>query len=177
MFDRPSSTPYTGPCDALLCMLHLSRTSVLNGSKLVVFLKECLKKSKFWRLKSAYDNKSMKNVKHIQKNLSWVATKKRPKLVFKANYRLIQVKNIAECSKGEHSAKLSTFIKLTFVIKIFVLSIIEWPLKTGFIVTSRGSKLHTSVTSQGDKMHKPVSCISSMCIKFLVEAKWSQFHI
>ena len=33
----------------------------------------------------------------------------------------------------EHSsAILSTFIKLPFVIKIFVLSIFEWPLKTGF---------------------------------------------
>ena len=34
----------------------------------------------------------------------------------------------------EHSAILSTFIKLLFVIKIFVLSIFEGPLKTGFIV-------------------------------------------
>ena len=33
-----------------------------------------------------------------------------------------------------HSAILSTFIKLTLVIKIFVLSIFEWPLKTGFTV-------------------------------------------
>ena len=32
----------------------------------------------------------------------------------------------------EHSAILSTFIKLSFVIKIFVLSIFEWLLKTGF---------------------------------------------
>ena len=29
---------------------------------------------------------------------------------------------------------LSTFIKLPFVIKIFALSIFEWPLKTGFTV-------------------------------------------
>ena len=36
--------------------------------------------------------------------------------------------------QGEHSAILSTFIKIQFVIKIFVLSIFEWPLKTGFIV-------------------------------------------
>ena len=36
--------------------------------------------------------------------------------------------------QGEHSAILSTFIKLPFVIKIFVLSIFERPLKTGFIV-------------------------------------------
>ena len=34
----------------------------------------------------------------------------------------------------EHSAILSTFIKLPFVITIFVLSIFEWLLKTGFTV-------------------------------------------
>ena len=39
----------------------------------------------------------------------------------------MQVKRIAECSK-EQSAILSTFIKLSFVIKIFVLSIFKWLL-------------------------------------------------
>ena len=37
----------------------------------------------------------------------------------------------------EHSAILSTFIKLPYVIKDiknFILSIFEWPLKTGFTV-------------------------------------------
>ena len=36
--------------------------------------------------------------------------------------------------QGEHSAILLTFIKLPFVIQIFVLSIFEWPRKTGFTV-------------------------------------------
>ena len=36
--------------------------------------------------------------------------------------------------QGEHSAILSTFIKLPFVIKIFVLSIFEWPFYTGITV-------------------------------------------
>ena len=36
--------------------------------------------------------------------------------------------------QGEHSAILSTFIKLPFVIKICVLSTFEWLLKTGFTV-------------------------------------------
>ena len=36
--------------------------------------------------------------------------------------------------QGEHFAILSTFIKLSFVIKIFVLSISEWPFYTGFTV-------------------------------------------
>ena len=53
---------------------------------------------------------------------------KRPKIVFKTNYHLMQVKSIAECSKGqkycrmlplEHSATLLTCIRLPFVIKTF----------------------------------------------------------
>ena len=35
---------------------------------------------------------------------------------------------------GEHSATHLTFIKLPSVIKIIVLSMFEWPLKTGFSV-------------------------------------------
>ena len=38
----------------------------------------------------------------------------------------------------EHSAILSTFIKLPFVIKVFVLSIFEWPFYTGFTVLFYG---------------------------------------
>ena len=45
-------------------------------------------------------------------------------MVYKTDYRLMQVKSI-----GEHSATLSTFIKLPFVIKIFVLSIFEGRLR------------------------------------------------
>ena len=58
-------------------------------------------------------------------------TQKDEKLVFKTNYHLMQVKSVAE---WEHSAILSTFIKLPFVIKIFVFSIFEWPFYTGFTV-------------------------------------------
>ena len=36
--------------------------------------------------------------------------------------------------KTDYSAILSTFIKQTLVFKTFVLSIFEWPLKTGFTV-------------------------------------------
>ena len=37
----------------------------------------------------------------------------------------------------EHSAILSTFIKQPFVIKTFVLSIFDWPLKAGFTVYTK----------------------------------------
>ena len=58
------------------------------------------------------------------------------KSVFKTNYRLIQVKSISELSKG---AFCNTFDlhKLPFVIKIFVLSIFEWPF---FVVHILGQK-------------------------------------
>ena len=39
--------------------------------------------------------------------------------------------------QGEHSAILSTFIKLPFAIKIFVLSICEWSFYTGFTVYAK----------------------------------------
>ena len=39
--------------------------------------------------------------------------------------------------QGEHSAILSNFIRLPFVIKTFVMFNFEWPLKTGFTVLSR----------------------------------------
>ena len=44
--------------------------------------------------------------------------------------------------QGEHSAILSTFIKIPFVIKNFVLSIFEWPFYTGFTVIT---VLHSDV--------------------------------
>ena len=57
------------------------------------------------------------------------------KLVFKTNYRLMQVESIGE---WEHSSILLTFIKLPFVIKTFVLSIFEWPFYTDFTVLHQG---------------------------------------
>ena len=44
--------------------------------------------------------------------------------------------------QGEHSAILLTFIKLPFVIKIFVLSIFEWPFYAGFTVLSNHKMRH-----------------------------------
>ena len=52
-------------------------------------------------------------------------SKRRLKVCFQTEYRLMKVKSIAECSQWEHSAILSTFIKLPFVIKNFVLPILE----------------------------------------------------
>ena len=67
--------------------------------------------------------------------LKWLL-KEDHKKVLKTSNRLMLVKSNAECSV-EHSAILLTCIKLHFVphgFKTFVLSIFEWPLKTGFTV-------------------------------------------
>ena len=61
------------------------------------------------------------------------------KMVFKTDYRLMQVKSKLQ---GEYSAILSTFIKLSFVIKILVWSIFQWPLKTGFVQSGQHLSFH-----------------------------------
>ena len=55
----------------------------------------------------------------------------------------------------EHSAILLTFIKLPFVIKIFVLSIFEWRLKTGFTVHK--------LTCLNGVLQNPIPGIFSTC--------------
>ena len=59
--------------------------------------------------------------------------------------------------QGGHSAILSTFIKLPFVMKIFVLSIFEWQFYTGFTVAE---DLFSAafVVSKGPKVIKLFSC-------------------
>ena len=57
----------------------------------------------------------------------------------------MQVKNIAECSEGI----LLTYIKIPFAIKIFVLSIFEWPLKTGFTVFYCSKKKEMLLENEG----------------------------
>ena len=54
--------------------------------------------------------------------------------VFKTDYRLIQVKSIAECS-------LSTFMKLPVVINTVVVSICEWQFYTGITVLAIDYKM------------------------------------
>ena len=59
---------------------------------------------------------------------------KRPKIGFQDQLSLNAGQKYCIMLQGEHSAILSTFIKLPFVTRNFVLSIFEWPLKAGFTV-------------------------------------------
>ena len=60
--------------------------------------------------------------------------KKKTKIGFQDRLSLNAGQMYCRMLQGEHSAILTTFIKLPFVINIFVLSIFEWLLKTGFTV-------------------------------------------
>ena len=60
--------------------------------------------------------------------------KKKTKIDFQDRLSLNAGQKYCRMLQAEHSALLLTFIKLPFVINIFVLSIFEWPLKTGFTV-------------------------------------------
>ena len=62
---------------------------------------------------------------------------KRPKIGFQDQLSLNTGQKYCRLLQGEHSAILSTFIKLPFVIKILVLSIFEWQFYTGFTVSLR----------------------------------------
>ena len=61
--------------------------------------------------------------------------KKKTENGFQDRLSLNAGKKYCRILQGEHSAILLTCIKSPFVIKIFVLSIFEWPLKTGFTVS------------------------------------------
>ena len=65
--------------------------------------------------------------------LKW-PIKKKTKIGFQDRLSLNAGQKYCRMLQGEHSEILLTFINLPFVIKIFVLSIFEWSLKTGFTV-------------------------------------------
>ena len=80
------------------------------------------------------------NVLHVQVSMLSRLTYNKT-ATFKKEQKLVSRHIIAECRlnvlqmfQKEHSAIRLTFINLPLVIKIFVLSIFEWPLKTGFTV-------------------------------------------
>ena len=63
-----------------------------------------------------------------------IHSKRTPKIGFQYRLLLNAGQKYCRMLQGEHSAILSTFIKLPFSIKTFVLSICKLPLKTGFTV-------------------------------------------
>ena len=83
--------------------------------------------------------------------------------IFKTNYHLYNNAGQKYCRmlQGEHSAILSTFIKLPFAIKTFVLSIFEWLLYTGLTVINQNE---TEASSFSENKHK---CLSIRVVLFI----------
>ena len=69
------------------------------------------------------------------------ATIKKTKIGFQDQLLLNAGQKFCRMLHGEHSAILLAFIKLPFVIKIFVLSIFEWSFNTGLTVFLISSQL------------------------------------
>ena len=67
-------------------------------------------------------------------------SKRRAKIGFQDRLLLNAGQKYCRMLQGEHSAILLTFIKLQFVIKVF-LSIFDWPLKRGFTVMNAAKLL------------------------------------
>ena len=64
-----------------------------------------------------------------------LSLKRKTKIGFQVQLSLYAGQKYCRMLQGEHSAILLTFIKLPFVIWIFVLFIFEWLLTTGFTVS------------------------------------------
>ena len=79
--------------------------------------------------------------------MSKMVTLKKTKMGFQDQLSLNAGKKYCRMLQEEHPAILLTFIKPPFVIKTFVLSIFEWPLKTGFAVMVISSCLLEKATS------------------------------
>ena len=84
---------------------------------------------------------------------------KRTKIGFQYQLLLNAGQKFCRMLQGEHSAILLTFIKLPLVIKIYVLSIYEWPFYTGFTVYILNVKLRlfsmSSIVGSVDSLQMP----------------------
>ena len=99
-------------------------------------------------------------------------SKRRPKLVLKTDSLLNAGQKYCRMLQGEHSAILLTFIKLLFVIKIFVLSIFEWRLKIGFTVCDILSWVRNSYLTHVIIPRGPfIGCIGSLEFTHM-DIKW-----
>ena len=99
---------------------------------------------------------------------------KRPKIVFQDQLSLNAGQKYCRMLQGEHSAILSTFSKLPFVIKIFVLSISEWPFYTGFTVCHKGTALYFQET---EWQRCRIDCEGAQAGRFVVLIQQNQVFL
>ena len=69
---------------------------------------------------------TLSNIQYSKTCVKWPLSK-RPKIGYQYQLSLNAGQKYCRMLQGEHSAILSSFIRQLFVIKIFVLSIFEWP--------------------------------------------------
>ena len=103
---------------------------------------------------------------------------KRPKHGFQDQLSHNAGRKYCRMLQRKHSAILSTFIKLPFVIKIIVLSIFESPFYTGFSVHPNGTEivlLHHSI-SFGTQYQKSVIRIVSTTVLAFNKSTSSKIH-
>ena len=109
----------------LRCQIYLSvrLTTICTTSNLFITVMSMLMKFSMFNSYSLYSKTCVK------RQLS-----KRPQIGCQDQLLLKAGQKYCRMLQGEHSAILSTFIKLLFVIKIFILPIFEWLFYTGFTV-------------------------------------------
>ena len=103
-------------------MYEQARLAYSTSTKLMRWPKE-----EYTKKVSEYDQENSKTC--VKRPLSkWPKIGFQDQLSFNAGHMYCRMLLV------EHSAILSTFVKLPIVIKIFALSIFEWPFYTGFTV-------------------------------------------
>ena len=113
-------------CPVVIEQAGISYLNSLHAGKFACFFVICyfFSKIKFVR----------KILSHTVKPVLSCQSKRRQKICFQDRLLLNAGQKYCRMLTREYSAILSTFIMLPFVILIFVLSVFEWSLKTGFTV-------------------------------------------
>ena len=74
--------------------------------------------------------------------MSYAAIQKKTKSWFSRPIITLCRSKVLQNAPREHSAILSTSIKLPSIFKTFILSIFEWPLKTGLTLLAKLQTVH-----------------------------------
>ena len=98
------------------------------------------------RFPSGYVRSFKRGLANIVKPVLNDHTKRRPKIGFQDRFSLNASQKYCRMLQWEHSAILSTCIKLPFVNNIFVLPIFEWTLETGLTVNDKYHNYHKKTT-------------------------------
>ena len=117
-------------CHFCNCHISIFFLEVFSFFNFYIFVLSFLVKAEILVTGDLFHNETFVYSKTCLKQL----LSKRPKIEFQGPLSLNAGQKHCRMLQGEHSTILLTFIKLPFVIKMFVLSIFEWLFKTGFTV-------------------------------------------